>query len=340
MDHLITRVIVSSTLLFLASILFLITRIAEKRVYEKSRTGTFLKHLHGPVQILLTLALLYLIFTLLPLHAALNPILDNLFTITMIIGFGWLAMKCLSVFTAMLLQPYNIQAKDNYRARLVYTRVGGIKRLIGALIVAITVVCVLMTFEAIRAQGMSILASAGVMSIIVGFAAQKTIANFFAGLQIAIAQPIRIDDAVLLENEWGTIEEIRLTYVVVKLWDLRRLIVPISYFTDHVFQNWTQKTADILAQVMLYVDHAMPIQPIRDEVDRILKDNKLWDGKVKAVQIVEILEHCLQVRILASAPNSGTAFDLRCAIREHLMAFMQIHYSEFLPRVRIELKNG
>lgn len=332
-SHLIIPLIV----LGLVSLIFLASKILEKKFPKKSRMGILLTHAHAPIQILLALACFYLLFEALSVHFLSNPVLSQVYAIFMILGFGFLAFRCLRLFASMILQYYELQTKDNYFARKIHTRLHVIMRMIKAMIIFFVLVSILMTFETIRAQGISLLASAGVVSIIVGFAAQKTMGNFFSGLQIAIAQPMRVEDVVVLENEWGTIEEIHLTYVVVKLWDLRRMIVPISYFTDHPFQNWTQRTSDILAPVIFYVDHGMPIQAIREEVDRILEGNTLWDKKVKVVQVVDILEHAMQVRVLASAVNSGTAFDLRCAIREELMIFMQKNYPEFFPRMRTEI---
>lgn len=340
MDLMISQLIAPLIILGAIFLIFITVHIVGKWAAKGSRTEFLMKRLHAPIHILLILALLFLIFKALPMHVMTNEILDKIFTIAMIIGFGYLAMRCVDLFTSMILSNYEIRVKDNYEARKMHTRFGVIKRLAKSLIIAAVVVFILMSFKAIRAQGMNILASAGVVGIIVGFAAQKTLASFFTGLQIAIAQPIRLEDVVIIENECGTIEEIRLTYVVVKLWDLRRLIVPVSFFTEKPFQNWTQKTADLLAPIMLYVDHAMPIQPIREELDRILKGNTLWDGKVKVVHVVEILEHALQVRILTSAANSGAAFELRCNIREQLMAFMQKNYPQFLPRLNARLEPG
>lgn len=339
MDHLDPYKLLFPILVFVVVLLLNIAFfVIKKRVGGKNKAvDSVLRNLNYPLRILLILTMLYPIFESFKHHWINNPIISHAYVVLALLLFGWLIIKAVNLAASLLLQYYDLKKRDNYRERQVHTRVRIITRVIQATIVFILFFSILMTFEQIRAQGASLLASAGVVSIIVGFAAQKTMSNLFAGLQIAIAQPMRVEDVVVLEDEWGTIEEIHLTYVVVKLWDLRRLIVPINYFTEKPFQNWTQTTADILAPVMLYVDYSMPIQPIRDEVDRLLEGNKLWDGKVKVVQVVDSLESTIQIRILASAPNSGMAFDLRCSLRENIIAFIQKNYYEHLPHVRAEM---
>jgi len=197
----------------------------------------------------------------------------------------------------------------------------------------------LMTFEKVRQLGTSILASAGVIGIIVGVAAQRTIATFLAGIQIAVTQPIRIDDVVIVENEWGRIEEITLTYVVVRIWDLRRLVLPITYFIEKPFQNWTRVTADILGTVFIYVDYTVPIQAVREELHRILQNSKLWDKKVWGLQVTNTTEHTVELRALMSAPDASSAWDLRCEVRERLVEFIQKNYPDGLPKVRAEIRD-
>ena len=185
--------------------------------------------------------------------------------------------------------------------------------------------------------GTSLLASAGIAGVIIGFAAQRSIATLVAGFQIAVTQPIRIDDVVIVENEWGKIEDITLTYVVVQIWDLRRLVLPITYFIEKPFQNWTRASAELLGSVFLHVDYTMPLAPLREELDRILAASKLWDGKVKVLQVTDAREHTLELRVLASARDAPTAWDLRCEVREKLIAFLQAEHPTALPRDRIEL---
>jgi small-conductance mechanosensitive channel len=195
----------------------------------------------------------------------------------------------------------------------------------------------LMVFDSVRQFGASILASAGIAGIVVGFAAQRSIATLLAGFQIALTQPIRVDDVVIVESEWGRIEDITLTYVVVRVWDLRRLVVPITYFIETPFQNWTRSSADILGTVFLYVDYTVPLEPLRAELTRILEQSRFWDGKVNVLQVTDANEQTLEIRALASAADASLAWDLRCEIREKLITFVQQAFPDSLPRLRASL---
>ena len=186
-------------------------------------------------------------------------------------------------------------------------------------------------------MGVSLFASAGVAGIILGFAAQKLIGNVLAGFQIAISQPIRIDDLVIVEKEWGWIEEINLTYVVVRIWDKRRLILPTTYFIDKPFQNWTRVSADILGTVFIYTDYTVPVDKLREELSRILKTDKNWDGKVNVLQVTDSTEQTMEIRALMSALDSPSAWDLRVNVREKLISYLQKNYPESLPKSRIEM---
>jgi small-conductance mechanosensitive channel len=200
-----------------------------------------------------------------------------------------------------------------------------------------TLASMLMVFDSVRQFGASILASAGIAGIVVGFAAQRSIATLLAGFQIALTQPIRLDDVVIVEGEWGRIEDITLTYVVVRVWDLRRLVVPITYFIEQPFQNWTRSSADILGTVFLYVDYAVPLDALRAELTRLLEASRFWDRKVNLLQVTDAKEQTLEIRALASAADASLAWDLRCEIREKLVAFIQQNYPESLPRLRASL---
>jgi small-conductance mechanosensitive channel len=238
------------------------------------------------------------------------------------------------------LEDSDISVKDNLEARKKLTRFRVLERLVIAIIVVIAVGAILMTFESIKNIGTSLLASAGVAGIIIGFAAQRSIATFLAGIQIALTQPIRLEDAVVVEGEWGWIEEITFTYVVIRIWDRRRLIVPINYFIENPFQNWTRNSADILGPVVLYTDYRVPVSEIREELDRILSNTDLWNGDVKVVQVVDTTEKTVIVRILVSGADSPTTWDLRVHVREKMVEFLTNNYPESLPHSRIELRGG
>ena len=210
--------------------------------------------------------------------------------------------------------------------------------MIVTLIVVVTICVILLSFENMRKLGTGLLTGVGVGGIIIGFAAQRSLSNLLAGFQIAFTQPLRIDDALLVEGEFGRVEEITLTYVVLHLWDERRLILPINYFIEKPFQNWTRTTAEMLGTVILYLDYAVPIEALRTEYKRLLEASPLWDKRAAAVQVTNVTDSNIEVRMLLSAGNSGDAFDLRCYIRENLILFLQNNYPESLPKTRMELR--
>jgi small-conductance mechanosensitive channel len=199
----------------------------------------------------------------------------------------------------------------------------------------------LMTFPAVRQYGVSLFASAGVAGIVAGLAARPVLSNLMAGIQLAMTQPIRLYDAVIVENEYGTIEEITSTYVVVKLWDLRRMIVPLTYFIEKPFQNWTRENSSLIGNVMMYLDYRAPVGIIRQKFRDIVKESKLWDGQTAALQITDFKEGTMELRLLMSARSSGAAFDLRCEVREKLIDFIQREHPEALPHSRqVAVKSG
>jgi small-conductance mechanosensitive channel len=250
---------------------------------------------------------------------------------------SWLLISSIYVLEDYVIGRFQVDIKDNLRARKIHTQFRVLKRIVIAVVGIIALATVLMTFPKVRQLGTTILASAGIIGVVVGLAAQKTIGTFIAGLQIAFTQPIRVDDVVIVENEWGRIEEITLTYVVVKIWDLRRLVVPITYFIEKPFQNWTRVTSDILGTVYIYVDHTVPIAAVREQLHKILKDSELWDGKVCVLQVTNTSERAVELRALVSAVDASTAWSLRCEVREKLVDFLREKYPHALPRIRAEL---
>ena len=290
------------------------------------------------VRLLLPLLALILAVPTLSIAPAYQGFFSTGLSLALIGTAAVLLYRCVEAAAALVLQRYRIDVRDNLEARAVYTQVTVLKKIATAVIGVFALASMLMVFESVRQFGTSILASAGVAGIIIGFAAQRSIATLLAGLQIAITQPIRLDDVVIVENEWGRIEDITLTYVAVRIWDARRLIVPITYFIEQPFQNWTRKSSDILGTVFLHVDYAAPLGALRDELDRILRESPYWDGKVKVLQVTEARERTLEIRALASAADASLAWDLRCEVREKLVVFLQTHHPESLPRIRAELQ--
>ena len=254
---------------------------------------------------------------------------------------GWAAIIALHIAADLYLRRYRLDVDDNLLARKHNTQVRVLARTIDVLLVMLTLSAALMTFPAVRQYGVSLFASAGVAGIVAGLAARPVLSNLIAGVQLAMTQPIRLYDAVIVENEYGTIEEITSTYVVVKLWDLRRMIVPLTYFIEKPFQNWTREASALIGNVMIYLDYRAPVAVIREKVKDILKQSDKWDGKVAAVQVTDFKENTMELRCLMSARSGGQTFDLRCELREKLIDFLQKEYPEALPRSRqISFKGG
>jgi small-conductance mechanosensitive channel len=264
-------------------------------------------------------------------------VVNRLLTLAMTGSVGWLAVSLTGVVQDYVEARFDIGQADNLLARQAYTRTRVLRRIAAVIIGIVTVCLMLMAFPSIRQIGVSLFASAGLAGLVVGLAARPVLENLIAGLQMALTQPIRIEDVVIVEGEWGWIEEITSTYVVVRIWDLRRLIVPLSYFITTPFQNWTRRTADILGTVHLYADYTVPVPEVRAALYRILEESELWDGKVRGLQVTDAKPETVELRALMSAPSSGRAWDLRCHVREELLAWLQQAHPEALPRVRVEL---
>jgi small-conductance mechanosensitive channel len=245
-----------------------------------------------------------------------------------------LSIRIVLAVEAMMISRSGRVEMDAYRQRRIETRVKMLRRLLVFAIVVLGLGALLMTFQPVRQVGAGLLASAGVAGVIAGFAAQKSLGMIIGGLQLAFTQPMRINDEVIVEGEWGVIEEITLTYVVVRVWDLRRLVVPITYFLEKSFQNWTRQSSDLIGVVFIYVDFLVPLDELRTESERIVRASKRWDGRVFAFQVTDFKPDCVEIRILASAPTAPITFDLRCEIRENLLTFLQAQYPGAFPRLR------
>lgn len=257
--------------------------------------------------------------------------------IGLIVTFSWILISSIKVIQAFIYHKYDLNKENNLRERKIRTQLLYIRQVITGLIVLLTIAAVLLTFSSMRKIGAGLLTGVGIGGILIGFAAQKSLGNLLAGFQIAFTQPMRIDDVLVVEGEWGRVEEITLTYVVLRIWDERRLVLPIIYFVEKPFQNWTRNSAEIIGAIFIYTDYALPIEPLRQECNRLLKENPLWDGRVNALQITDITEKTIQIRALMSAETSGKAFDLRCYMRENLLKFISDNYPEYFPKTRTEL---
>lgn len=305
-----------------------------------SGQNALLQKLKQPTKFIVVLLVPYIIPILFDLYDFELDFTFGLRNIMLIIGVSWLFMRFVSYGKDLMLSRYDINTEDNLEARKVYTQFSIIQRIINFSIIIVAIALILMNFSSIRKLGVSLLASAGIAGLILGFAAQKLLATVLSGLQIAITQPIRLEDVVIVENEWGWIEEITLTYVVVRIWDKRRLIVPTTYFIEKPFQNWTRNTAEILGTVFIYTDYSVSVDAIRNELTRILSTDNNWDGKVNVVQVTNTTEKTVEIRALVSAKDSPTAWNLRVNVREKLLAFMQNEYPESLPKTRVKMEQG
>jgi len=296
------------------------------------------EHLSQPMTLFIPLLLVSMALPVAPFTPEQRLVLRRLIEILNITVFAWILIKLTEVARDLVRHKYHIEKPDNYRERKLYTQLQFLRKVTVAFILFIAVSLVLLSFEAVRKLGTGLLTSAGVAGVVIGFAAQRSIANLLAGLQLAFTQPIRLDDVLVVENEFGRVEEITLTYVVLRLWDDRRLILPLNYFIEKPFQNWTRTGSHILATVYLYTDYTIPIEALRQEFTRILAGTTLWDKKVSVLQVTDAKERSLELRALVSANNSALAWDLRCLVREKLIGFIQQHYPDALPKMRAEVK--
>jgi small-conductance mechanosensitive channel len=253
----------------------------------------------------------------------------------LIAALTWLAMGVIGGIATGVIARNPMAVADNLEARRIQTQARVLSRSAMVLVVVAGISMALMTFPGARQVGASLLASAGVLGLVVGIAARPVFSNLIAGLQLALAQPIRIDDILIVKGEYGRVEEINGTYVVLKLWDERRMIVPLQWFIENPFENWTRNSSQILQSVFLYVDFSMPIEPLRDELRRVLTASPDWDGRVCQLQVTDFTERVMKVRILISAATSNQAFDLGCEVREDLIAFVGREYPGALPRTRM-----
>lgn len=288
----------------------------------------------GPARLTVTILALAGAFSAAPLQRHHEAIAGHVLLIGLIVAIIWVIRTALDIWVSMHLRRHRLDVADNLTARKHFTQTRILQRVADTLLVIFGAASVIMTFEGARQFGISLLASAGAAGLVLGFALQPIMRNLFAGIQLALTQPIRIDDAVIVEGEWGNVEEITATYVVIRVWDKRRLIVPLTHFIEHPFQNWTRQDTTLIGTVMIYLDYSVPLNEVRESVAAFLDQNPLWDRNVFAVQVTDFREFVMEVRILATASTAPRVFDLRCEIREHLAQLLQQKYPDSLPRLR------
>jgi small-conductance mechanosensitive channel len=299
---------------------------------------TFIAATTGPSRLAVVLAALWASLPWVSFPAAVSYGIGRALAVGLIVLAGWSAARAIEIAVTLYLQRFRVDVDDNLRARKHVTQIRILKRAGDVLIGFVTTAAALMTFDSVRAYGVSLFASAGAASLVVGLAARPLLTNLIAGVQIAVTQPIRLEDAVIVEGEWGWVEEITGTYVVVRLWDWRRMILPLSYFLEKPFQNWTRETASLIGSVFLHVDYAVPVEAVRQELARIARGSPLWDGRVVNLQVSDATERTIELRALVSARNAPQTWDLRCEVREELIAYLQREHPHALPTARVEFR--
>jgi len=315
-------------------VLWLLRRLVRRK--ETSLGQSLLRHGERPTRWIFPLLLVLVILPGLPLPHVLKSALEHTTGLGLIAATAWLFILLVEIASDSLSSRHRTDVADNLAARRIQTQVQMLRRIVVITVVVVALAVMLMTFPPIKQIGEGILASAGLASLVVGMAMKSTFSNLIAGAQIAFTQPFRLDDAVVVEGEWGWIEEIGTMYVVVRLWDLRRLVLPLSYFLDHPFQNWTHSTSELLGSCFLFTDYTAPLDAIREELQRICRSTPLWTGKVCVLQVTDCKEQTMQLRALMDARNSSDAWDLRCLVREKLIDFLNKNYPQNLPRIRGE----
>jgi small-conductance mechanosensitive channel len=332
-------VFIFCTVLVVANLVhYILFRVLRRKESTNNPLGWGLQqHLGKPARAIFVLTCLFIILPAVPeLPENIDAIVRQALIMLVVVALGWFAIGCIYVLQDFLLRRYDLTAENNFRARRFHTQFQLFRRVLITFVVVIDIGGLLWTFNDPRIwhYGSGLLASAGIASLIIATAAKSTASNFFAGLQIAFTEPIRIDDVVVVQGEWGRIEEINSAYVVIKIWDLRRLVVPLNYFIENSFQNWTRQSSDILGTAFLYVDYSIPVEDLRKQLEAIVHPSPLWDNRVCGLQVTNLTDRSMELRCLISSRNSSENFDLRCLVREKMTAWIQENYPDAFPMTR------
>ena len=332
---------VLGSLLVAALVGMVVFRLGERVVRRATRGATIASsvasNVRAPCQWLLPLVFVNLVLQGAPDEALGLGNAQRFLALVLMAGLTWLLSNAVRGVAQGVIAANPTGVADNLEARRIQTQTRVLARSLQGLVVLIGLALMLMTFPAARQIGASLLASAGVVGLVAGFAARPVLGNLIAGLQIGLSQPIRLDDVVIVENEWGVIEEITGTYVVVRIWDQRRLIVPLQYWIEKPFQNWTRSSSDLIGTVFLWVDYPMPLAPLRAELQRLCEASVHWDQRFAMIQVTEAGPQAMQLRCLVTSASAPAGWDLRCEVREGLLDFMQRNYPQHLPRQRAEV---
>lgn len=296
------------------------------------------RHSRRPARFAIALGAVAIALPALPADAVWMGYIQHALGLGVIAAVAWNLTAGINVIADIIAMRHRVDVKNNLQARRIRTQTRVFQRTMSIVITMVAIAVMLMTFSEVRRIGEGLFASAGLAAIIAGIAARSTLANLFAGIQIALTEPIRIDDVVIVEGEWGKVEEIGPAFVIVQIWDQRRLVVPLTYFIEEPFENWTRQTANLLGTVYLYTDYNVPVDELRAHLKRILDSSNLWDGEVWNLQVTDSNDQSVELRALMSAPDSSVAWELRCHVRERLIAYLQVHYPESLPRTRADVR--
>lgn len=318
--------------------MLLIRRLARDRWKEWIEAG--FDALDSPLLLALPAAAVLVVAPATRLGTGMVEVVRHAALVFLILGGGWLIIAVTSVVRGVVEHRYQMDVADNLRARSINTKFRVLTRVLVLLVSLLTVGAVLMTFPSIRDIGVGLMASAGVAGLVIGLAARPYIETALASIQVALTEPINIDDVLIVEGEWGRVEEIRATYVVVRIWDDRRLIVPLTYFLQQPFQNWTRRTADLTGVVTVIVDQRTPVDAVREAMKPVIESHPKYDGRFWNVQITDADARGMTLRILCTAADASAAWDLRCDVREALIAWLAEKHPDCLPRVRAELDRG
>jgi len=312
-----------------------ITYLLSRAANPFSFARDLLERVKPPLHFLIPLIGLQIVWRSAPDNLFYSNAVTHLITLCIIVVIIWLGLRVVDAGRQVIFKRHPIEVSDNRSARRIHTQTQVLVHTLSFFVILFGIAAMLMTFPGAKQIGASLLASAGLAGLAVGFAAKPVLGNLIAGLQIALTQPLSLDDVVIVENEWGRIEEITSTYVVIKIWDERRLIVPLQYFIENPFQNWTRESTQLLGSLFLWVDYAMPLEPLRAELANLCKQApQLWDGRVSIIQVTDTSDKAMQLRILVSSSNASNSWDLRCFLREKLVLFIAENHPEYLPQLR------
>jgi small-conductance mechanosensitive channel len=324
----------------IAELVFLVgARLVTRAVARAPIAAAVARAIRAPARALLPLLALSVVWQGAPGDLPGLPMVERVTGMLTIAAVTWLLMRAVGGYGNAVIEAHPVTVADNLEARRIQTQTRVLTRTVSSLIALAGIALALMSIPTVRQIGASLLASAGVIGLIAGFAARPVLGNMIAGLQIGLTQPIRIDDVVIVEGEWGVIEEIGSAFVVVRIWDERRLVVPLQYWVEKPFQNWTRKSAQLVGTVSLWVDYRMPLAPLREALQTACESSSDWDRRLALLQVTEAGERAMQVRCLVTAADAGKAWDLRCHVREHLVNFVQQRYPAYLPQLRLAPDN-